>query len=81
MAGGVPQELIDQVVAKEEAIRSGNFRVDINEAQPAGAIVPDRVDVGAGRRGRPAWSSCAAVTKRFGEPGRQRRGRSQPAGR
>ena len=40
VAGGVPQELIDQVVAKEEAIRSGNFRVDINEAQPAGAIVP-----------------------------------------
>lgn len=40
VAGGVPQELIDQVVAKEEAIRSGNFRVDINEAQPLGAIVP-----------------------------------------
>ena len=40
VAGGVPQELIDQVVAKEEAIRSGNFRVDINEAQPPGAIVP-----------------------------------------
>jgi basic membrane lipoprotein Med (substrate-binding protein (PBP1-ABC) superfamily) len=40
VAGGVPQELIDQVVAKEEAIRSGNFRVDINEAQPVGAIVP-----------------------------------------
>jgi len=38
--GGVPQELIDQVLAKEEAIRSGNFRVDINEAQPPGAIVP-----------------------------------------
>jgi hypothetical protein len=28
------------VVAKEEAIRTGNFRVPINEAQPAGAIVP-----------------------------------------
>jgi hypothetical protein len=40
VAGGVPQELIDQVLAKEEAIRSGNFRVDINEAQPLGAIVP-----------------------------------------
>ena len=40
VAGGVPQELIDQVVAKEEAIRSGNFRVDINEAQPPGAIIP-----------------------------------------
>lgn len=40
VVGGVPQELIDQVVAKEEAIRTGNFRVDINEAQPLGAIVP-----------------------------------------
>ena len=40
VAGGVPQELIDQVTAKEEAIRSGNFRVDINEAQPPGAIIP-----------------------------------------
>jgi basic membrane protein A len=40
VANGVPQELIDQVVAKEEAIRTGNFRVPINEAQPAGAIVP-----------------------------------------
>lgn len=40
VANGVPQELIDQVTAKEEAIRTGNFRVPINEAQPAGAIVP-----------------------------------------
>jgi basic membrane protein A and related proteins len=40
VAGGVPQELIDEVTAKEEAIRSGNFRVDINEAQPPGAIIP-----------------------------------------
>jgi len=40
VTGGVPQALIDQVVAKEQAIRSGNFRVDINEAQPLGAIVP-----------------------------------------
>ncbi|MGI8518229.1 MAG: BMP family protein [Acidimicrobiia bacterium] len=40
VSNGVPQDLIDQVVAKEEAIRTGNFRVPINEAQPAGAIVP-----------------------------------------
>lgn len=32
--GGIPQELIDMVKAKEEAIKSGLFRVDINEAQP-----------------------------------------------
>ena len=28
------QELIDKVTAKEDAIKSGTFRVDINEAQP-----------------------------------------------
>jgi basic membrane lipoprotein Med (substrate-binding protein (PBP1-ABC) superfamily) len=32
--GGIPQELIDKVKAKEEEIKSGLFRVDINEAQP-----------------------------------------------
>lgn len=34
VAGGIPQELIDQVTAKEQEIKSGVFRVDINEAQP-----------------------------------------------
>ena len=34
VSGGVPQELIDQVKAKEEEIKSGLFRVDIDEAQP-----------------------------------------------
>jgi basic membrane protein A and related proteins len=34
VTNGVPQELIDKVTAKEDAIKSGTFRVDINEAQP-----------------------------------------------
>lgn len=32
--GGIPKELIDQVKAKEDEIKQGTFRVDINEAQP-----------------------------------------------
>jgi basic membrane lipoprotein Med (substrate-binding protein (PBP1-ABC) superfamily) len=34
VTGGIPQELIDAVTAKEEEIKSGLFRVDIAEAQP-----------------------------------------------
>jgi len=34
VAGGVPQELIDMVTAKEAEIKSGLFRVDIDEAPP-----------------------------------------------
>src|SRR5690606_16085656 len=34
VAGGIPQELLDQVQATEEEIVNGLFRVDINEAQP-----------------------------------------------
>jgi basic membrane protein A and related proteins len=34
VTGGIPQELIDQVKTKEEEIKSGLFRVDIDEAQP-----------------------------------------------
>ena len=34
VTGGIPQELIDQVQAKEAEIKSGLFRVDIDEAQP-----------------------------------------------
>jgi len=34
VTGGIPQELLDQVTAKEQEIQSGVFRVDINEAQP-----------------------------------------------
>jgi basic membrane protein A len=40
VAGGVPQDLLDRVTAKENDIRSGIFRVDINEATPAGSVVP-----------------------------------------
>ena len=37
--GGVPDELIAKVKERESQIRSGTFRVDINEAQPAGSTV------------------------------------------
>lgn len=37
IAGGVPQDLLDKVTAQEEAIKSGLFRVDINESAPAGS--------------------------------------------
>ena len=40
VAGGVPQALVDEVKKREAEIRSGAFRVDINEAQPPGAVVP-----------------------------------------
>ena len=39
VAGGVPQELVDAVKAREAEIVAGTFRVDINEAQPAGSTV------------------------------------------
>ncbi len=37
IAGGIPQELVDMVTAKEAEIKSGLFRVDIDEAQPPAA--------------------------------------------
>ena len=37
--GGVPKELADAALAKYEEIRSGAFRVDISEGQPAGSTV------------------------------------------
>ena len=37
--GGIPQELLDAVLQKEADIKSGIFRVDINESQPAGSTV------------------------------------------
>ena len=40
ITGGVPAELLDQVTAKENDIRSGIFRVDITESTPPGAVVP-----------------------------------------
>lgn len=38
VTGGVDQELIDAVEATEADIRSGVFRVNINEAEPAGSV-------------------------------------------
>ncbi len=37
VTGGIPGEIITAVTDKEAEIRSGVFRVDINEAQPAGS--------------------------------------------
>jgi basic membrane lipoprotein Med (substrate-binding protein (PBP1-ABC) superfamily) len=34
VSGGIPQELVDMVATKENEIKSGIFRVDIDEAQP-----------------------------------------------
>ncbi len=39
VGGGVSQDLIDKVLAREAEIKAGTFRVDINEAQPAGSTV------------------------------------------
>jgi basic membrane lipoprotein Med (substrate-binding protein (PBP1-ABC) superfamily) len=38
--GGVPQELVDAVAAREAEIVSGIFRVDINESTPPGTVPP-----------------------------------------
>ena len=37
----VPEELLETVRAKEAEIVSGLFRVDINEATPAGSVIPE----------------------------------------
>ena len=37
----VPDDLLETVRAKEADIVSGLFRVDINEATPAGSVIPD----------------------------------------
>jgi len=34
VTGGIPKDLIDKVTAKEAEIKSGLFRVDIDEAPP-----------------------------------------------
>jgi basic membrane protein A and related proteins len=39
--GGVPESLVQKVQKRAEEIRSGVFRVDIDEAQPAGSVVLD----------------------------------------
>jgi basic membrane lipoprotein Med (substrate-binding protein (PBP1-ABC) superfamily) len=40
VVGGVPAELVEQVEAREAEIQAGTFRVDINEAQPPGSVIP-----------------------------------------
>jgi basic membrane protein A and related proteins len=40
ISGGIPADLLTKVQDKEAAIKSGTFRVDINEATPPGATVP-----------------------------------------
>ena len=40
VTGGIPQELLDQVTAKEGAIQDGTFRVDITESEPPGSVIP-----------------------------------------
>jgi basic membrane protein A and related proteins len=37
--GGLPQKVVSLVKKREKEIRSGLFRVDIDEAQPAGSVV------------------------------------------
>jgi basic membrane protein A and related proteins len=39
--GGVPDSLVQKVQKRAEEIQSGVFRVDIDEAQPAGSVVLD----------------------------------------
>jgi basic membrane protein A len=38
VGGGIPQDLLDKVTAKEQDIASGVFRVDVNEGTPAGSV-------------------------------------------
>ena len=40
IGGGVAQDLVKKVQDREAQIKSGAFRVDINEAQPPGSTVP-----------------------------------------
>ncbi len=37
----VPADLLEKVLAKQDEIVSGLFRVDINEATPAGSVIPE----------------------------------------
>jgi basic membrane protein A len=37
--GGIPQGILDMVEKREQEILNGTFRVDIDEAQPAGSVV------------------------------------------
>jgi basic membrane lipoprotein Med (substrate-binding protein (PBP1-ABC) superfamily) len=39
--GGIPEDLAALVAEREEQIKAGTFRVDINEATPPGSTIPD----------------------------------------
>lgn len=41
VVGGVPDDLAAQIAEKEAQIKSGTFRVDINEGTPPGSTIPD----------------------------------------
>lgn len=41
VVGGIPDELAAQVTEREDQIKAGTFRVDINEATPPGSTIPD----------------------------------------
>lgn len=41
VVGGIPDELATQVTEREDQIKAGTFRVDINEATPPGSTIPD----------------------------------------
>ncbi len=39
--GGIPEDLVSEVEAREAEIKAGTFRVDINEGTPPGSTIPD----------------------------------------
>lgn len=41
VVGGVPEDLVAAVEAREAEIKAGTFRVDINEGTPPGSTIPD----------------------------------------
>ena len=41
VTGGIPEDLVAQVEAREAEIKAGTFRVDINEGTPPGSTIPD----------------------------------------
>ena len=41
VVGGIPDDLATQVAEREDQIKAGTFRVDINEATPPGSVIPE----------------------------------------
>ncbi|MFN2418728.1 MAG: BMP family ABC transporter substrate-binding protein, partial [Candidatus Limnocylindria bacterium] len=41
VVGGIPDDLAALIAEREAEIKDGTFRVDINEATPPGATIPD----------------------------------------